>query len=184
MEHQRPETARSSWQPGHYFLTSEHLGFRCWSKADFHLANALWGDPAVTSLLGGPFTPEQVERRLNNEIADMTAHQVQYWPIFLLEDGAHVGCAGLRPYRLEDLVYELGFHLRPAYWGRGLAEEAARTLITFAFGTVGAEALFAGHHQENAASRHILAKLGFRYTHEEFYPPTGMNHPSYLLTRL
>ena len=26
-----------------------------------------------------------------------------------------------------------------------------------------------------------LRKLGFRYTHDELYPPTGLRHPSYLL---
>ena len=167
-----------------YFLTSARLGFRCWSMDDLPLAIELWGDPAVMSLLGGPFTPEQVRERLKKEIGTMDAHGVQYWPAFLREDGGrHVGCAGLRPYRIEDKIYELGFHLRPEYWGRGLAEEAARALISFAFETLDAAALFAGHHQENAASRHLLLKLGFRYTHEEFYEPTGMDHPSYLLTR-
>jgi hypothetical protein len=27
----------------------------------------------------------------------------------------------------------------------------------------------------------VMNKLGFRYTHDEFYPPTGLNHPAYLL---
>jgi ribosomal-protein-alanine N-acetyltransferase len=42
--------------------------------------------------------------------------------------------------------------------------------------------LFAGHNPKNEASRHILAKLGFRYTHDELYEPTGLQHPCYLLT--
>ena len=29
----------------------------------------------------------------------------------------------------------------------------------------------------------MLHRLGFRYTHDELYPPTGLNHPSYLLKR-
>jgi len=28
----------------------------------------------------------------------------------------------------------------------------------------------------------MLLKLGFSYTHDEFYPPTGLNRPSYLMT--
>jgi RimJ/RimL family protein N-acetyltransferase len=167
-----------------YFLKSPRLGFRCWSMEDLPLAIELWGDPAVTSLLGGPFTPQQVEERLKKEIGTMNAHGAQYWPVFLLDSADHAGCAGLRPYRIEDKIYELGFHLRPAYWGRGLAEEAARAAMAFGFETLGAAALFAGHHQENRASKHILLKLGFRYTHDEFYEPTGMEHPSYLLKRV
>lgn len=108
-------------------------------------------------------------------------HNVQYWPIFLLEKHEHAGCAGLRPYRLEDSIYELGVHLRPLYWARGLAEESARAVIKFAFDKVGAKSLFAGHHPANSASQRLLLKLDFRPTHEEFYPPTGLHHPSYLL---
>jgi len=35
---------------------------------------SLWGDPEVTKYLGGPFSPQQVKARLENEIATMEAH--------------------------------------------------------------------------------------------------------------
>ena len=164
-----------------YFLHTARLGFRCWAADDLPLALALWGDPEVTRLIGGPFSSEQVKERLCEEIAAMLAHRVQYWPIFLLSGGAHVGCCGLRPYGPDDRIYELGFHLRPAYWGRGLAVEAGRAVCGFAFGVRRARSLFAGHHPENAASRAVLEKLGFRFTHTEIYAPTGLQHPSYRL---
>jgi ribosomal-protein-alanine N-acetyltransferase len=123
---------------------------------DLPLAQALWGDARVTSLIGGPFTVEQVERRLNSEIASMNSHDVQYWPVFLLESGQHAGCAGLRPYRLDQQIYELGFHLQREYWGRRLAQEAGRAVIAFGFEKLRAEGLFAGHHPANSASRYVL----------------------------
>jgi ribosomal-protein-alanine N-acetyltransferase len=164
-----------------YFLQSPRLGFRQWSHADLHLAQALWGAPEVTRFIGGPLSPEKIQERLCAEMEISSLHAVQYWPIFLLESHEHAGCAGLRPYRLEDRIFELGVHLRRPYWGRGLAEEAARAVINFAFEHTGAKALFAGHHPANSASQHLILKLGFRRTHEEFYSPTGFNHPSYLL---
>jgi len=75
----------------------------------------------------------------------------------------------------------MGVHLRPPSWGCGLAEEAARAVIKFAFENIGANALFASHHPANAASQHLILKLGFRLMHEEFYLPTDLLHPSYLL---
>jgi ribosomal-protein-alanine N-acetyltransferase len=39
----------------------------------------------------------------------------------------------LRPYGNDKDVLELGFHFRPDYWGQGLAQEAARAVIDFAF---------------------------------------------------
>ncbi len=164
-----------------YFLTTAHLGVRCWSAGDLPLALALWGDPEVTRFIGGPFSSEQIRRRLDDEIATMRAHNVQYWPLFLLGGGEHVGCGGLRPYRVERGIYEMGFHLRPAYWGRGLASEIGAAIIAYAFSALRATALFAGHHPANAASQRVLEKLGFRFTHEELYPPTGLRHRSYQL---
>lgn len=39
-----------------------------------------------------------------------------------------------------------------------------------------------GDYPHNERSRNLLLKLGFAYTHDEFYEPTGLEHPSYLLT--
>jgi RimJ/RimL family protein N-acetyltransferase len=162
-----------------YFLTTARLGFGRWSADDENLALSLWGDSRVSAWIGGPFSHEQVCSRLRSEIATMAAHAMQYWPCFLLEDGELAGCAGLRPYR--DGIPELGFHFRPQFHGRGLGEEAARAVVAYAFESLAVESLFAGHHPYNAASQRLLTKLGFRYTHQEIYPPTGLLNPSYVL---
>lgn len=166
-----------------YFLKSRRLGFRCWTPEDLPLAIELWGDPEVTALIGGGFTPEMVRLRLATEIEQMRKYEMQYWPLFLLAGDQHVGCAGLRPYRMEERVYELGIHLRRAFWRKGLAMEAGRAVIDYAFSTLRAEALFAGHHPSNLASRELLLRLAFVRTHDELYPPTGLMHPSYLLRK-
>jgi RimJ/RimL family protein N-acetyltransferase len=165
----------------HYFLTTQRLGFRFWTENDLALAIGLWGDERVTAMIGGPFTPETVQARLAGEIAQVREHAVQYWPIFLSQSGEHAGCAGLRPYRPQERIYELGVHLRPKFWGEGLATEAGRAVIAYSFDDLNAEALFAGHNPRNDMSKRFLLKLGFIYTHDEFYPPTGLMHPSYIL---
>lgn len=163
-----------------YILKTGRLNFACWQEGDYPLAWSLWGDPRVAKFLGGPFTEQQVERRLHRHIALMREHGVQYWPMFSMEDACFAGCAGLQPYG-EEGALEMGFHLRPEYWGRGLAEEAGRGVIAHAFNKLGLESLLAGHDPENAASQHILQKLGFRFLWEEVYPPTGLINPLYRL---
>ncbi len=164
------------------FMRTSRLGFSTWSEADLALAIALWGDSRVTRLIGGPFPEGRIRERLAEEIATQARFGYQYWPLFRLADDAHVGCAGLRPVHGTEGVLELGFHLRPEHWGQGLATEAARAVIQYAFTTIGVGALVAGHHPRNDASRRVLRRLGFRYTHDEHYPPTGLDHPSYALT--
>jgi [ribosomal protein S5]-alanine N-acetyltransferase len=168
-----------------YFLQSERLGFRTWSERDLPLAIGLWGDPAVTNFIDSrpKLADDDVKQLLEKHIATEQEHGIQYWPLFLLDGGEHVGCCGVRPYDPDRRIYELGVHIRSSYWGRGLAKEAASATIEYAFQKLGAAALFAGHHPNNDASRRLLEKLGFRYTHEQHYAPTGLEHPSYILTR-
>lgn len=168
-----------------FFLTTRRLGFRSWRADDLELALALWTDPRVTRFLtaGGALSRGAVLERLDEEIALEREHGTQYWPMFLLQDRSHAGVCGLRPRDPAAGIHELGCHVRPPLWGRGLATEASRAMIVHAFETLGASALFAGHNPANEVSRHLLLGLGFRHTHDEPYPPTGLRHPSYLLQR-
>ena len=165
-----------------YWLQTERLAFGRWSESDLPLARRLWGDPEVTSRIGGPFTQQQIADRLACEVANLRSHGIQYWPIFLRASGDLAGCCGLKPFGDDPRVLETGFHLRPAYWGQGLAEEAARAVIRHAFEQLGVASLFAGHHPDNDASRRLLLKLGFRLKHRELYPPTGLEHLCYVLS--
>ena len=101
----------------------------------------------------------------------------------LRETGDFIGCCGLKPFDSGPAVFELGFQLLPRFWGKGYAQEASRAAIAFAFRPLNASALVAGHHPENLPSRRTLEALGFRYTHDVHYPPTGLMHRLYRLDR-
>lgn len=166
-----------------YFLRSVRLGFSTWTLEDLPLAIGLWGDTEVTKLTGGPFTRAQVSERLAHELGNFRQFGLQYWPIFLLETGEHVGCCGLQPHDAANGVCELGFQLRRDFLGRGFGREAAHAATAYGFSALGVRVLYAGHHPSNDASRRLLQGLGFRYTHDGFYPPTQKIEPCYLLTR-
>jgi len=164
-----------------YFLKTSRLGFRQWCDDDLSIAIELWGDYEVTKFFDarGKWSRDEVQERLAKEIRRDKQYGVQYWPVFLLESNGHIGCCGLRPYDLPQGKYEIGFHIRSDHWRRGYAREAAIAVIDYSFNTLRVDSLFAGHNPNNTASRHLLRQLGFRYTHDEFYSPTGLNHPSY-----
>jgi ribosomal-protein-alanine N-acetyltransferase len=167
-----------------YFLHSARLCFRRWRDTDLQLAVNLWGDPAVTRYIAAqPYTVRDVQVRLRTEIEAERTHGMQYWPIFLLASGEHVGCCGLRPHASGPQTPELGVHVVSHHWRQGYASEAAARVIEYAFNLDGVQAIFAGHNPENDASRRLLLRLGFAYTGDEFYAPTGLQHPSYLLLR-
>ena len=168
-----------------FFLNTERLGFSVWSQEDLPDAIELWGNPEVTKFVvaGGKMSREQVEQRLRKEIETNDKFNVQYWPVFLKEANMVIGCCGLRPYDPEKKIYEMGVYLKEEYFGKGFAKEACIAVIRYAFDMLNAEAIFVGHNPNNIRSARLIKKLGFKYTHDEFYAPTGLNHPSYLMTR-
>lgn len=166
-----------------FWLKTNRIGFSAWQHDDSKLAELLWGDPDVTRFIcaKGHFSIDDIAKRLEKEIQNDSEYGVQYWPIFELFSNELIGCCGLRPHGENE--YEIGFHLRPFFWGQGYAIEAARAVIDYAFTVLQAEGLFAGHNSQNTASKKVLTRLGFCYVGDEFYEPTGLYHPSYELKR-
>ena len=168
-----------------YFLTTKRTGFSHWQESDMPLAYSLWGEPEVTRYIcaSGMFTDTEIEKRLRLEIENYYNYGIQYFPFFQLESEQLIGCCGLRPYGVCDNAYELGFHLRKDFWRQGYGLEAASAMIDYAFSTANAIELHAGHNPKNTASRSLLLKLGFQYVKDEFYAPTGLYHPSYIMQK-
>jgi hypothetical protein len=54
-------------------------------------------------------------------------------------------------------------------------------VIKLAFDQLRADWLFAGHDPRDRTSARLLARLGFGYLKDGYYPPTGSMHPSYRL---
>lgn len=166
-----------------YFLTTARTGFRHWTEDDSDLVSALWGNKSVTQFIDArdTLTAADIQAKLNTELELRAEFGIQYWPMFLIENDQHIGCCGVRPKNADNGILEFGIHLRPEYWGCGLAVEAGAAVICHVFVQSLATELFAGHNPRNEASRHLLRKLGFAYVGDEFYPPTGLQHPSYRL---
>ena len=57
---------------------------------------------------------------------------------------------------------ELGYDFHPRVWGLGLATEAARAVMTQAFGTLGIERVVAVVKPDHIPSQRVLEKAGLR----------------------
>ena len=160
---------------------------RSWRADDLPFAIELWGDPAVTALIDarGELTAVEVEERHRAEIDRERTAGVQYWALFERRGGGFVGCCGLRPwvYTPGEPNFELGFHIVKRCWGLGFAIEAAQGALDYGWRELRLAKIYAGHHPDNRASRHILERLGFTFLKTVFYEPTGLLHPSYVRQR-
>jgi len=140
--------------------------FRTWSAADGALGEALWGTVAVAS------------ESIRAQIASQRDFAVQCWPVFRRDDSVFVGAFGLRSRALGEL--ELDFGVCGDTGGDGLAAELGTAVVRFAFEQRGAHTLFARHHPDDPASGRLLQRLGFRWTHDEYVPSTGLLQPCFV----
>ncbi len=163
------------------FLSSRRLSFHTWRRQWLPWAQQLYSCAQTTRFLGGPLSAVAIADRLDYEMHCQDQWQVQYWPMILRSSRNFVGCCGLHPFQPERGAYELGYHLLPAFWNQGLATEAAVAVVNYGFKTLNVRSILAGHHPANHLSQRILEKLGFEYTHDALYEPTGLQHPVYLL---
>jgi hypothetical protein len=77
----------------------------------------------------------------------------------LLHGGEELlGICGFARWEEMELTYEL----LPKLWGRGLATEAARACIRYAFEEVGLRRVIAGADAPNATSLRVIEKLGMK----------------------
>ncbi|HEX6441350.1 MAG TPA: GNAT family N-acetyltransferase [Stellaceae bacterium] len=168
-------------------FATARLAARSWRAGDLPLAMELWGDPAVMALIDarGRLTAAEVAEKLRAEVERERAVGVQYWALFERDGGGFVGCCGLRPwvYTPAEPNFEVGFHIVRRCWGRGFASEAARGALDYGWRELRLAKIYAGHHPDNRASKHILDRLGFTFLDKLFYEPTGLLHPSYVCTR-
>jgi ribosomal-protein-alanine N-acetyltransferase len=79
------------------------------------------------------------------------------------KDGPLAGFCGLRLFGDPPTV-EVLYGLLPAYWGQGLATEAAMAMLRFGFEELGLERIYAGADPPNTASFCVMERLGMTFS--------------------
>lgn len=91
-----------------------------------------------------------------------TPSQIHKLNLAILEkkSGVLIGYCGLGPDDVTEKEIELYYGIGQDYRGKGMAFEAARALINYAFHMIGLAKIIAVVHPNNIASIRILDKLG------------------------
>jgi RimJ/RimL family protein N-acetyltransferase len=102
------------------------------------------------------------------------------WAVTDKVTGEFIGHCGLGPVP-EAGEIEVLYALGQAYWGRGIATEAARASVHFGFEQANLDRLIALAVPENIASRRVMEHLGFAYEKDAQY--FGLDLVQYTLHR-
>src|SRR5438034_10809620 len=92
------------------------------------------GDDRFVEVFGHRSTPERVRASVEANVETWERLGYGLWTIRDGATGELIGRGGLRPVTiLEADEVELGYALRPEWWGRGLATEMSRVALHMAF---------------------------------------------------
>ena len=137
------------------YLT-ERLALRPLRADDVDLLLDLDSDPEVMRYLTGG------RASTREEVTELVGHAIGHrWIATDRATDDVVGWFALWPTGPSEL--ELGYRLRRAHWGRGLASEGARALLEVAFGGWGIERVWAQTMAVNERSRRVMERCGLRY---------------------
>ena len=89
--------------------------------------------------------------------------------------GELIGRSGVQYHRAWPHEPEVGWGFDPRWWGRGLATEAGRASVDWAFRDLGSSRLVSITTEENLASRRVMAKLGFELHETIPFPELGID---------
>jgi len=138
-----------------------------WQADDWLLLRPIGRDPQVMRYIsdGEPWPDERILEFVGRQVAHFDRLGYCLWKLLLKETSEMIGFCGLQP--LDGTAEtEIGWWLAQAWWGQGLATEAARAALRDGFERAGLKRIVAVALPANRASIHVMEKLGMKYERE------------------
>ncbi|WP_436015161.1 GNAT family N-acetyltransferase [Rhizobium sp. LjRoot254] len=132
-----------------------------WEPGDAENLVALHATPdsALYVSTGEPWTLDYAEGRITGWREELAKNGLSKFRLSARDDGRFIGRAGFS-YMEERDVFELGYSIMPAEWGKGYATEIARGLADWFFASRSEPRFVAFAYAENEASIHVMQKIG------------------------
>lgn len=160
------EAIRSAIRDFDETIALERIHLRRIEPADADALHPLFADWEVVGWLARPAFPV-AKGRTAAFCAEAATRQAVDGELSLVIVGAD-GPMGVVTWRLAGpspvqraIGSSLGFWLGRPFWGRGVMTAAARALTARIFALTGADAVYSGYFDGNAASAAVQTKLGF-----------------------
>jgi RimJ/RimL family protein N-acetyltransferase len=151
-------------------LTTARCFLRELSMEDMDALFALYDGEGVTDHMEGLYPRAQEEEYQRAYIQNMYRYYgYGMWLVCSRDTGEVIGRAGLehRDYP-EGTELEMGYLIAPEYQNRGLGTEVCRALLDYAKTDLDFPRINCMIEPENAASLHMMEKLGFTLLEETF----------------
>lgn len=153
-------------------LHTDRLLLRELTAQDVPALAAILADTQVMRhSVGGVMSEKATREFVAGCVFSYQANDFGPWAVIEKTSSTLIGFCGLNAEPVEGVEeVEIGYRLARAYWGRGLATEAATATRDHAFGCLGIDSLIAIVEPENIASINVIEKLGFNtFIHSQYH---------------
>ncbi len=149
--------------PGGFDLHTARLSLCPLTAKDLDAIHALWTDREVRRYLCGDKVVSLAQSRqwLDASTRGFAERRFGLWGLYEAAGGPLVGFSGGRDWPTGEP--ELIYGLWPAWWGRGLATEAAEAVLDYVFETLGHPVVMAATDPPNVASVRVMERLGMAF---------------------
>lgn len=150
-------------------LETERLILRHLQPDDLDSLYAFYCDPEVTKYIpDAPKTYEETREELEWFLNGHPDHpELGLWAAIDKASGQLIGRCGLLPWTIDQREeVEVAYALAKAYWGQGLATEAAQAIMRYAFEQLNLSRLICLVDRENQASINVATKIGMTFEKE------------------
>jgi RimJ/RimL family protein N-acetyltransferase len=148
-------------------IETEQLVMRAFTNADTDAFAALCADDEVMRWLGGTMDRNRAWRHMATLVGHWRLHGFGRWALELRETGELVGHVGLW-FPEGWPAIEVGWVVARQAWGRGIAPEAARATLDYAWDEAGLDRVIHLIDPVNERSQSVARKIGSRPTDERF----------------
>jgi ribosomal-protein-alanine N-acetyltransferase len=146
-------------------LRTARLRLEAFTAGDTDELHGLFADPETHSIGSGPFTDVGRTRRwIADRPAAQREHGLCWYALRCPETRLLIGNCGMLKGRSNFEEPEIGYEIRASHRGRGYATEAAEAVLKQCR-AAGLRRVWATVRPHNAASRHIVTRLGMRLDH-------------------
>ena len=146
-------------------LTTERLTLRRLKPSDYRDMFEYACRPEVTKYL--LWEPHNSSQRTYDYLAYLQTlyrkRDFYDWAVVTNDEKKMIGTCGFTTLDFSHNAAEVGYVLNPRYWGRGIATEAVRRVLDFAFRELNVRRVEAKYIIGNDASRRVMEKCGFTY---------------------
>jgi RimJ/RimL family protein N-acetyltransferase len=161
-------------------LDGPRVRLRPWREDEAPAFAALNADPEVMRHFPAPLSRAESDAMLARVRAQEAGHGFCFWAAERRDGARPIGFCGLQRVSFEARftpAVEIGWRLFPAFWGRGLAREAAELALGAAFGPLGLDEVVAFTVPANRPSWGLMRRLGMRPDGAFEHPRLPEGHP-------